>query len=119
MIAGKNTFSRFIANIAIIAITLSVSVMIVSTAIINGFTFEIQEKRFGFWGQITIFHSGDGNASEEIPVDKSLPIFSEIKKMPELESINPYATKPVILKTRDEMEGMMLKGVDENYNWNK
>lgn len=118
MVAGKNTFSRFIANIAIIAITLSVSVMIVSTAIINGFTFEIQEKIFGFWGQITVFHSGDGNASEEIPVEKTLPIFSQIKKMPELESINPYATKPVILKTRDEMEGMMLKGVDENYNWN-
>lgn len=118
MVAGKNTFSRFIANIAIIAIALSVTVMIVSTAIISGFTFEIKEKIFGFWGQITVFHSGDGNGSEEIPIDKTLPIFKDIKNLPELESINPYATKAIILKTRDDMEGMMLKGIDESYNWN-
>lgn len=117
LVSEKKSFSRFISNIAIIAITLSVSVMLVSTAIVNGFTTEIQEKIFGFWGEITVFHSGDGDISEEFPVDMSMPVFSKIKKLPEIESINPYATKAVILKTSDEMEGMVMKGVDENYNW--
>ncbi len=52
--SSKQSFSRLIIRISAMAIALSLTVMIVSTAVISGFKHQIQEKIFGFWGHIHI-----------------------------------------------------------------
>ena len=42
----------------------------------------------------------------------------EIRKNPNVESIHPFATKYAILKTKDEIEGVLLKGLDSTYDFN-
>ena len=51
-LGDKKSFSRFIIRIAMVAIALSVAVMIVSTCMVSGFSKEIKERIFGFWGEI-------------------------------------------------------------------
>ena len=113
----KGSFSRFIIRIAIIAIALSVSIMVISTCMINGFTHEIKEKVFGFWGEIHIHNQDNNNSFEEIPIDGSKKYVSAIRKLPEVKNVTPYITKAGILKTKNDIDGIVLKGVDKNYDW--
>ena len=58
-----NRFSRPIIRIAILAISLSLAVMILATAVVTGFQKEIRDKVIGFGSHIQITHFSDGNSS--------------------------------------------------------
>ena len=55
--------------------------------------------------------------AEETPLIKDDTLVSEIKKNPEVVSIHPFATKYAMLKTKDEIEGVLVKGLDSTYNF--
>nr|WP_158826009.1 FtsX-like permease family protein [Mucilaginibacter sp. JXJ CY 39] len=114
---SKRTFSKLIVRIAIVGIMLGLGVMILSVAIVKGFKREIQQKVRGFAGdlQITKF---DNNFSYENTPFKIDPGFEHlVKGDAQITRLMPYATKPGIIKANDEIEGVILKGVDKNYNW--
>ncbi|MFD2147529.1 ABC transporter permease [Mucilaginibacter antarcticus] len=114
---SKRTFSKLIVRIAIIAITLGVSAMILSLAIIRGFKNEIKEKVRGFDGDIKVVKY-DLNASyENSPFTAADTFVTEARKNAEVLHIMPFATKPGIIKANNEIEGVILKGVDATYNW--
>ncbi len=138
--AGQQSFSRFILRNAVIAVALSVSVMIGASALIAGFKREISAKVFGFWGHI---HITDPNQSrsltEPFPIDKNqafYPILPGLRSLtysagliglePEnkqlqtrggIRHIQVYAVKPGIIKSKEEIEGILLKGVDRDFDW--
>ncbi len=115
----ERTFSRFIIRIALIATSLSVAVMILTVALVNGFQQEISHKVFDFWGHvhITPFQAYSGMLTEDIPFKDSLPLKEEIASLPEVTSISSYAHRSAILKVNKEIEGVMFKGIDSSYNW--
>jgi lipoprotein-releasing system permease protein len=114
---SKRTFSKLIVRIAVIAITLGVSAMILSLAIIRGFKNEIKEKVRGFDGDIKIVKY-DLNASyENSPFARADTFEVEARKNPQILHVMPFATKPGIIKANNEIEGVVLKGVDATYNW--
>jgi lipoprotein-releasing system permease protein len=114
---SKRTFSKLIVRIAIIAITLGVSAMILSLAIIRGFKNEIKDKVRGFDGDIKVVKY-DLNASYENSAFVRADTFeAEARKNPEVLQVMPFATKPGIIKANNEIEGVILKGVDASYNW--
>ena len=92
-------------------------VMIVATSMVNGFTTEITKKIFGFWGQVHVVKNEINDSFDETPISQNLPVVKKIKALEGIQSINAYATKAVILKTREEMEGIVMKGVDKDYDW--
>ena len=47
---GEASFTRSIVRMAIMALALCLTVMIVSSALVRGFKEEISKKIFGFWG---------------------------------------------------------------------
>jgi lipoprotein-releasing system permease protein len=64
-LGDNKSFSRFIIRIAVVAIALSVAVMIVSTCMVSGFSKEIKERIFGFWGEDPYHFNFDNNESFE------------------------------------------------------
>jgi lipoprotein-releasing system permease protein len=56
--------------------------------------------------------------AEESPITKNDSLVMAIKKNPQVVSIHPFATKYAILKTKDEIEGVLLKGFDPAYDSN-
>lgn len=114
---SKRTFSKLIVRIAIVGITLGLSVMILSLAIIRGFKAEILEKVRGFDGDITILKY-DLNASyENTPFVRADTFETRIKQSAAIKYAVPFATKPGIIRANNEIEGVLLKGVDKTYNW--
>lgn len=116
----QKSFSRFIIRLSIVATIISVMVMIVTLALTNGFQEKVAEKIFSFWGHIRIQEKQPDKAviAEETPITGNDSLVKAIEKNPQVQSIYPFATKYAILKTKDEIEGVLLKGLDSTYNFN-
>lgn len=114
---SKRTFSKLIVRIAILGIMLGLAVMILAIAIVKGFKSEIREKVRGFSGDIQISKLDLNTSYENTPFSMSDSSVQRIIKHEGIEFIQAIATKPGIIKTNEEIEGVVLKGVDRNYNW--
>lgn len=89
--------------------------MIVSVAIVKGFQKEIRDKVSGFTGHLRI-STYDFNASYEYEAVKLNPgVRQHILQIPGVRSVNPVAQKAGIIKTGDQLEGVVLKGIDADY----
>lgn len=116
-LGDSKSFSRFIVRIAVIAVALSVAVMIVSTCMVSGFSKEIKEKIFGFWGEIHITSFENNQSLESSPIKKEQVLLDKLRKSNDVRNIAPFILKAGILKTKSEIEGIALKGVDQDYDW--
>ena len=116
---GKKSFSRFIIRLSISATIISVAVMIITLAFVNGFQQEVSQKVFSFWGHIRIQEKQPFKAliAEEVPLIKNDTLIAEIRQDKRISDIHPFATKYGILKTAEEVEGVMVKGFDASYNF--
>ena len=115
---GQKSFSRFIIRLSIVATIISVAVMIVTLSLANGFQQTVSQKVFSFWGHIRVQERQPDKSiiAEETPIIKNDTLAINIGKDPQVESIHPFATKYAILKTKEEIEGVMVKGFDRTYN---
>jgi len=115
----QRSFSRFIIRLSIVATVISVAVMIITLAFANGFQEKVSQKVFSFWGHIRIQEKQPFKAliAEETPLVKNDSLVGIIKKDARIASIHPFATKYGMLKTKDEMEGVLVKGLDSTYDF--
>jgi lipoprotein-releasing system permease protein len=116
-IKSERTFSKLIVRIAIIGVMLSLAVMMLSIGIIKGFKTEIQDKIRGYIGDIRIFKYDLNNSFELSPFVPAPATINDLRKNPEVEYFQPYATKPAIISANDEVEGINFKGIDSTFNW--
>ncbi len=115
--SSKRTFSKLIVRIAILGIMLGLAVMILAIAIVKGFKTEIREKVRGFAGDIQIVKYDLNTSFENSPFSINPSTLKAIQKYPDIAYAQPFATKPGIINTNEEIEGVVLKGVDKTYNW--
>lgn len=112
---SNRTFSRLIVRVAIAGIMLGLTIMILAVAVLKGFKSEVIEKQRGFASDVIVFKF-DLNASyDNTPMSLSDSVKTEITSIPGVKSLQPFATKPGIIKTDDEIEGVVLKGIDSTY----
>jgi lipoprotein-releasing system permease protein len=104
-------------RIAILGIMLGLAIMILAIAIVKGFKTEIREKVRGFSGDIQISKLDLNTSYENTSFSMSDSSFQKILKQDGIEFMQSFATKPGIINTNEEVEGVVLKGVDKNYNW--
>jgi len=112
----QRSFSRFIIRLSIAATTISVAAMIITLSFVNGFRDVVSEKVFSFWGHIRIQYRQPmkANIAEELPIEADSRLVQAVKQNKQVTSINPFATKYAILKTSGEMEGVLLKGLQDS-----
>ncbi|UOG73493.1 ABC transporter permease [Hymenobacter tibetensis] len=99
-------------KIAIISIALGLAVMIVSFSILEGFRNEIQSKIFSFGAHLTV-SKYDTNNSIEIEPISGPALVQDLNRFPQVKSAQPFARKTAIIKTQDEVLGVVLKGISE------
>lgn len=94
-------------------------VMIVTLSLANGFQETVSQKVFSFWGHIRIQEKEEDKAviAEESRIIKDDTLVSNIRQIQNVESIHPFTTKSAILKTKDEIEGVLVKGFDKTYDF--
>ena len=112
----NNSFTKPIINIAIIAVAISVSVMLISLIVMKGFKKDISSKVIGFGSHILVTNFSNNNSYESEALNASLDLKSSLKKIKGIKSVNAFATKAAIIKTKQEIHGVVLKGVSHNYD---
>ena len=105
------------SKIATVSIAISTAVMVVAIAIVIGFKKEIREKITGFNAPIQITKLSINSSLEIPPLEKSWVPIGNIKKIANVKSIHPYTIKAGLIKTDEEIQGVILKGVDSTYDW--
>lgn len=110
--ADAGSFTSSVTKIAIISIAMGLAVMVVSFAILEGFRNEIQNKIFSFGSHLQISKYDTNNSLEVEPI-AGPRLVQELRRNPQVVSMQPFARKTAIIKTKDEVLGVVLKGIDE------
>lgn len=113
----KTSFSRPINVIAIIGIALGLAVMIIAVAVLTGFKQQIRDKIVGFGSNIQILNFDSNLSLETTPVSDTQSFIPGIKKMDGIKHVQVFATKAGIIKTEEAIQGVVLKGVGSDFDW--
>jgi len=114
---GKASFSKPIVRLGIFSVALGLSVMILSVAIVTGFQKEIRDKVIGFGAHIQVTSYEVSSSYEASPISTHQPFYPLIDSIDDIRHIQVYANKAGILKTADQIEGVMLKGIGSDFDW--
>ena len=109
---GSGRLSRPFLRVAVGALGVSVAAMVVALSVAKGFQREIGERTVGFVGHIQVVNL-DMNASyEQRPIARQQPFLPAVRSLPGVLSVGAFGVKAGIVKTADQMQGCVLKGVD-------
>lgn len=111
------SFSATVSRIGVASIAICVAVGIISFAVLFGFKKTIQDKIFLFGAHLKITSLTLGSIFEEGPLPRHTSLGKELSKMAEVKHWQAVAHKQGILKTADEMKGIIIKGVGKDYDW--
>ena len=114
---GSKRFTQPIIQIAVTAIAISLIVMIVALAIVSGFQQEVRNKVIGFGGHIQITNYDSQNTYEASPVNKDLDFYPNLDTVDGIKHIQIYAHKAGIIKTKEEIYGVVVKGIGNDFDW--
>ena len=114
---NKSGISNSVITIAIFGIALGMAVMILSVAIVTGFKEQVREKVTGFGSHILITNYDNNNSYEAHPINKNQDFYPSLEKVDGVKHIQAFATKAGIIKTKTDIQGVVLKGVGSDFDW--
>ncbi len=112
--ADTGSFTHSVTRIATVSIALGIAVMIVSFSILHGFREQIQSKIFSFGAHLQLSRYDNNNSLEVAPIAEP-ELRRQLARYPQVASVQSFARKTAIIKTTDEVLGVVLKGVSEKY----
>lgn len=114
---NKGSISRPIVRIAIGGIALGIIVMIISVSIVTGFKIKIREKVIGFSSHIVISNFDSNISFEPKPIERKQSFLPALQLIPGIKHVQVFATKAGIIKTKDNIQGVVIKGVGSDFDW--
>jgi lipoprotein-releasing system permease protein len=115
--SSDNKFSQPLIRVAVAGIALGLAVMIVAVAIVTGFQLQIRNKVIGFGAHIQIAYFDSNNSFEFKPVDRNQPFAAALKQTKGIRHIQAFGTKAGMIKTKDQIQGVVFKGIDTDFDW--
>ncbi|TRX64241.1 ABC transporter permease [Carboxylicivirga sp. M1479] len=106
-----------VIKVATLGIVLGVVVMILSLAVGFGFKGEIRKKISGFASHIQVVSYDYNYSPETNPITANATLEEQINEVDGVSYIQRFATKPGIIKANEAIQGIVLKGVGQEYNW--
>ena len=113
---GQKQVSKPAVRIAMLGIAIGLAVMIVSVAVVIGFKQEVREKVIGFGSHIQLSSFDSNQSYETNPVAASDSLLNVLSAVRGVKHAQRFSTKPGIIKTNDNFQGMVLKGVGQEYD---
>ncbi len=115
---NKANFSRPIIRLGIMSVAIGLSVMIISVAIVTGFQEQVRDKVIGFGSHIQITGFETNTSQEANPISKNQWFYPSLDSIKGVKHIQVFANKAGIIKTDDQIQGVILKGVSSDFDWN-
>lgn len=115
--SDEGSLSRTSNTIAWVSVCLSIAVMIIAVAVVDGFKSRIREKVTGFMGSVMLVMPGQSPMNEHYPFSDSLSYRSTLENMEGVESLSGVAYRSGLVKTDDQIDGLCFKGVDSLFDF--
>ena len=115
----QKSFSRFIIRLAIAATALSVAAMIITIAFVTGFQQTVANKVFSFWGHIHVqqYEASKALVAEETPLEKNDTVQKILHSLPQIKTVQVFATKSAVIENKQDIDGVLIKGVEKSYDF--
>lgn len=114
----KSSISAPIIKIAITAIALGIIMMLISVATGVGLQNKIRDKVSAFNGDIIISNFDTNFSSDsQIPISKTQEFYPEFTSVEGIKHIQITASKGGIIRTGTDFEGVIVKGISDDYDW--
>lgn len=112
----KRQVAKPAIRIATIGMALGLVIMIISLCVVMGFKREVRSKVIGFGSHIQISNFRSSQSYETLPIAAGDSLLSSLEQIEGVSHAQRYATKPGMIKTEDNFQGMVLKGVGQEYD---
>lgn len=113
---GDRNVSKPAVRIAMVGIAIGLAVMILSVAVVVGFKHEVRDKVIGLGADILVTSLDVVQSYQVTPVVGDDSLISALEKMPGVKHVQRYATKPGMIMTSDNFQGIVLKGIGQEYD---
>jgi len=104
-------------NIALFGIVLGLIVLILAVAIVTGYKTEVGRKVIGFGSHLQIVNLDSNQSYETTPISEDQPFLTDLKNIEGIRHVQVFATQPGIIRTDDEIHGVVLKGIGSDFDW--
>ena len=111
-----NRFAKPIIRLSVFGVSLGVVIMLIAIGVTSGYKQVIEDKVVTMGQHIRISHYDRNYSFEQIPITLNDTLLGDIHRNPEVVAVQPFATKVGIIKTSDQVEGIVLKGVDQSFD---
>lgn len=101
---------------ATIAVALSLTVMLLAMAVILGFKEEVSRRIVGFAADIELADIRTQGDRPGSGIDPALPLRELIEAHDQVAGVAAYTARAAILKSPEGMQGVVLKGVESDYD---
>lgn len=112
----ESTFARTISNMAVFSIALGLCAMILSYFILGGFQKTVKDKIYNFKGHLEISKYSLGSNFDENAISIGRDFVDSLYAFEFIDHTQTYAYKAGMLKTKEEVEGVMIKGVGRMFD---
>lgn len=114
--ARKQGFSLLIIRLGIAAVAISLAVMLLAVAISKGYQKEVRSKLTGFNAHFQLNNYDLNNSLQALPITRDTLFEALLAKQEHIAHIQPFVTKPGIIKTATDFEGIVLKGINHQFD---
>lgn len=108
--------SKPVVRISLISIALGLALMIISVAVVVGFKNSVSDKVMGFTSHIQLVPFDNNQALKGNPVTVSDKLINQLLANEKVDHIQFTAQKAGVIKTDDQIQGVILKGVNSRYD---
>jgi len=115
--SGGGRFGRGSAGITGASVAISVIIMFLAIAISDGFKKEIKSKAAGLSGEIILHSPGVDITTNLYPINTDYDYLKDIEKMQGVKALHPFAYRSGVLKNGNNIQGIMVKGVEKDFDW--
>lgn len=116
--APEGSFSATVTRVGIASIALGLAILIVAFAVLFGYKRTIEQKIFLFGAHLQVSKFTNNASYEETALSLQTTLYRDSTRIPGVRHIQAVALKAGILKTPEELTGVILKGVGKDYDWN-
>jgi len=102
--------------IALIGVAIGLAVMIITVSVIAGFKSEVRDKVVGFGSHIQITNADAARSYETRPIVVNDSMVAALSDYSQVKHVQRYSTKPGMIKTADNFQGMVLKGLGPEFD---
>lgn len=113
----ETSSSRVMVRIAVVSIALSIAVMIIAIGVVGGFKKVLTQRISGFAGDLQMTLSSNENRSMIIPYSIEPSLLQTIRTIEGVRRVEGYATAKGLLQSAAGVEGVVMRGVDRDYDW--